>query len=514
MVTKYKNLARSIFKSQDVPVELPITGTIPDWVVGTFFRNGPGRFRFGDKLYNHLFDGMACVNKFQISNGKVYFTNKLLESKSYRKALTSKHLPPMFGTPDLCSTMFERFKIFYKPRNDVEGIDNCNVNIVPFGNNQLYALTESNMITRVNPKDLSIMNVKNLKKHLTTTNTSVAHPHVDADDGSWYSVGMQIGKDTSYNFMKFDAKNNTQVDNAVESLKLLARVKTSHSDGLSYFHSFGLTKNYIIFLEQPYVINYKKMLMNFILNKPFSKGVGMKNGVPTYVHVINRHTGEILQNKYHTDPQFTFHHINAYETQDGKQILCDISSYDWSNFKFDDFNYDENIPNQVEQFFTQSKAYAKRVVIPLNEKNTEKSVYCETRVVNSKTTFELPTINYNRFNGLPYQYTYGLGSTLHPFTIVKVNMNKKDEHLYFDLNSDKNKYLTPSEPVFVESPNATHEDDGVLLSLILGDTSDFLLVLDAKTLKEIGRATLPEDVKATFSFHGFFADKQTYQGLN
>jgi hypothetical protein len=42
---------------------------------------------------------------------------------------------------------------------------------------------------------------------------------------------------------------------------------------------------------------------------------------------------------------------------------------------------------------------------------------------------------------------------------------------------------------------------------VLSDDVDYLSVLDAKDLKEIARADLPKDVKGTFTFHGFYADK-------
>jgi len=48
----------------------------------------------------------------------------------------------------------------------------------------------------------------------------------------------------------------------------------------------------------------------------------------------------------------------------------------------------------------------------------------------------------------------------------------------------------PSEPVFVPRPGGTDEDDGVLL-VVNFDTSRLksaLVVLDAKTMKELGRA--------------------------
>jgi len=42
---------------------------------------------------------------------------------------------------------------------------------------------------------------------------------------------------------------------------------------------------------------------------------------------------------------------------------------------------------------------------------------------------------------------------------------------------------------------------------VLSDDVDYLSILDAKNLKEIARADLPKEVKGTFTFHGFFAEK-------
>jgi beta,beta-carotene 9',10'-dioxygenase len=63
----------------------------------------------------------------------------------------------------------------------------------------------------------------------------------------------------------------------------------------------------------------------------------------------------------------------------------------------------------------------------------------------------------------------------------------------------------PGEPVFVASPDAREEDDGVLLSVVLdGHTGrSFLLVLDAHSLDELARAEVPHHIP--FGFHGQFA---------
>lgn len=53
-------------------VSLWYEGTFPEWLEGTLIRNGPGLYTFGETEMKHVFDGMALLHRFQITdNGKV-----------------------------------------------------------------------------------------------------------------------------------------------------------------------------------------------------------------------------------------------------------------------------------------------------------------------------------------------------------------------------------------------------------------------------------------------------------
>jgi beta,beta-carotene 9',10'-dioxygenase len=134
-MSKYE-LMRSLNKSLDSPVETKITGTIPEWVQGTLFRNGPGRYEYGDKLYDHWFDGQAVVHKFQIKDGKVTYFNKLLETKCLQKTIEDNRLYPVFGTADVTSTLFGRLKTLFNQEPNVAS-DNT-VNIIYIYSNHKY----------------------------------------------------------------------------------------------------------------------------------------------------------------------------------------------------------------------------------------------------------------------------------------------------------------------------------------------------------------------------------------
>ncbi len=74
--------------------------------------------------------------------------------------------------------MLGRFQTIF---TDTLKIDNTNVNIVPFGNEQLYALTESNMICKVDPLSLDVQKTVNLTDYLKDARSTIAHPHIEED---------------------------------------------------------------------------------------------------------------------------------------------------------------------------------------------------------------------------------------------------------------------------------------------------------------------------------------------
>ena len=80
--------------------------------------------------------------------------------------------------------------------------------------------------------------------------------------------------------------------------------------------------------------------------------------------------------------------------------------------------------------------------------------------------------------------------------IVKTDLETK-KTTYWD-----HPHHTPGESIFVPDPTGNTEDAGFLLSVILdGDKgTSYLLCLDARTMKEVGRAEC--DVAVGIGFHG------------
>ncbi|RUS71153.1 hypothetical protein EGW08_021079 [Elysia chlorotica] len=141
----------------------------------------------------------------------------------------------------------------------------------------------------------------------------------------------------------------------------------------------------------------------------------------------------------------------------------------------------------------------------LAEKSNKPVVKLTPETFEENLPIEMPRIN-ESYDGVKHRYSYA--TTFYYCShsrLAKFDLEEK-KVLTFDCGSDH----IPGESVFVPRPDATEEDDGVVLSQVIASRAgvpSFLLVLDAATFQEIGRATLPDDMKMGLAFHSMFTDK-------
>uniref|UniRef100_A0A8B9HGK5 Carotenoid-cleaving dioxygenase, mitochondrial n=1 Tax=Astyanax mexicanus TaxID=7994 RepID=A0A8B9HGK5_ASTMX len=101
-------IAPLVRTAEETPEPIPTTvkGTIPSWIRGSLLRNGPGKFEFGNQHFNHWFDGMALMHRFEIMDGQVTYRSRFLRSDSYNlNSEKNRIMVSEFGTmsfPDPC----------------------------------------------------------------------------------------------------------------------------------------------------------------------------------------------------------------------------------------------------------------------------------------------------------------------------------------------------------------------------------------------------------------------------
>lgn len=64
-------------------MEAVLKGKVPEWLAGTFLLNGGGDYSGMD----HLFDGYALISKMRVSGGRVFGSQRYLQSEAYKWVL-------------------------------------------------------------------------------------------------------------------------------------------------------------------------------------------------------------------------------------------------------------------------------------------------------------------------------------------------------------------------------------------------------------------------------------------
>ncbi|KAM9328505.1 beta,beta-carotene 15,15'-dioxygenase [Pholidichthys leucotaenia] len=505
------------------PLKAEVKGSLPSWLQGTLLRNGPGLFSIGNSKYNHWFDGMSLIHSFTFSNGEVTYRSKFLKSETYRRNIKAdKIVVSEFGTmiyPDPCKNIFSR--VFTHLCNVIPDFtDNNLINIIRYGEDY-YASSEVNYINQINPETLETIGRINYRNHIAV-NLATAHPHYDSE-GNTYNMGtaiMGLGKPKYVIFkVPADASDKQNKKPALRQLQQVCSFPFRSSLYPSYFHSFGMTENYIVFVEQPFKLDIIKLATAYFRGVNWGGCLKFDEDDITLFHIVNKKTGKAISTRLYSDALVVFHHINAYE--DDGHVVFDLICYKDGNLY--NMFYIHNMTKDASDFIESNKSFSlplcQRFIVPLNLHkecprgtnlvtltNTtatavmqeDGSVYCQPDTLFEG--LELPGINYN-FNAQKYRYFYGsrLEWSPYPNKITKFDIVTR-KHIYWE---QENCY--PSEPVFVASPRAMEEDDGVILSSVISpdpSISPFMLVLNAKTFKELARASIPASVH--MDLHGLF----------
>uniref|UniRef100_T1KM42 Uncharacterized protein n=2 Tax=Tetranychus urticae TaxID=32264 RepID=T1KM42_TETUR len=515
---------RSCLQECSEPVTAKVVGQIPTWVKGYLLRNGPGLRKIGPDEYRHLFDGLALIHQFTIDNGYVTYRNKFLRSEAYvRNMKANRIVVSDFGTrayPDPCKSLLGRYMSYFSFK---QFTDNDSVSIYPVGD-ELYASTESTFLHKIDPKTINSTGSTNMAQYVAV-NTQTAHPHTDPN-GVIYNLGSNFSGKGSYNVIKIDPN----ASKGFTSTSILTSIPVRHPMYPSYYHSFLVTEDFIIFIEQPLVSSIPSILLNHFTGGSFSASLKWRPEFKTRFNVIKKSNGEIIANNYVSEPFAFFHTINAYQ-EDG-HIICDICCYqDGSivNVLFTDklsqisSQAAESKAESVKEF-QSLQSQARRYVLPLNVDSSNESstnlirlkgssakakrngneieVFYEPLTSTGSSMAEMPQINYHHYNGKNYQYFYSIARGKDLLTqLLKCNVKTKETVIWSDAG------CTPSEPVFIPKPGAIDEDDGVILSAVLYEKIEnegFLLVLDGKSFKELARAHFKTPSAITSDFHGLF----------
>ena len=103
----------------------------------------------------------------------------------------------------------------------------------------------------------------------------------------------------------------------------MATIPVQRSMCPSYYHSFLMTENFFIFIEQPVVADLSRMLPILFKRRPIREIMKVLPATEqTRFYIVKKSTGEVHETKYFGDFIFFLHQINSYE--DDGNIVVDI----------------------------------------------------------------------------------------------------------------------------------------------------------------------------------------------
>uniref|UniRef100_W5MG59 Carotenoid-cleaving dioxygenase, mitochondrial n=1 Tax=Lepisosteus oculatus TaxID=7918 RepID=W5MG59_LEPOC len=362
-------------------------------------------------------------------------------------------------------------------------------------------------------------------------NGATAHPHYDPD-GTAYNMGNSYSnfghaakKKEVFLFWKHSSSWG-QTDECPAQTTYTCTVTLHNSLLIVYFYLGNHFHSFIVFIEQPIRLDLLAIMTSRVRGRALSKGILWEPGRDTVFHVCNKRTGELSAVRYQAKALSMFHQINAYE-QDGFIVLDLCVSDDGGTIGDFLIQHMRKSGEALDEVYNAvSRPLPRRFVLPLavaadapagQDLNTlpdsramamklsNGKIFCTPEDLHGTDLLdygglEFPQINYARYNTRKYRYFYGCGFRhLLGDSLLKVDIQTKHLKVWREPG------FFPSEPVFVPAPDGTEEDDGVVLSAVITPRQEkgtFLLVLDARTFTELGRAEVPVDMP--YGFHGVF----------
>jgi all-trans-8'-apo-beta-carotenal 15,15'-oxygenase len=437
-----------------------IEGTLPEGLVGTLYRNGPGKNEVGGKPYAHLFDGDAMLSQFVLDGERVRYRNRFVRTTHYlAERAADKPLMRGYGQQRPGSVLTNAFR---RPANV------ANISVTWHAGN-LLALWEGGRPWQLDPDTLETIGEYDFDGELKAGYAYSAHPTWDPATGELFNFGIQYGRRTRLRTYRVDSGGR---------LHHLPPVTLPFP---TLNHDCALTRRYMVFVIDPLVLSVPRFLLGL---KSLDGAVRFDRSRPTQVILVPRDGG--TPRVAECEPFFHYHINNAYE--EGDDVVLDLVRYpDYDNLhrsfrSFRDAGFED----------VSSKLSRLRVT-PADEVEIE-DVYA--------SDCEFPQHDW-RLTTTPHRFSYmaGAGGEV-PFDSLLKFDHRNQTASRHELGSGQ----LAGEPIFVPRAPDSAEDDGWLLTVVYSaaEHRSRLVVLDAREVESEPVAVAHLRDHVPLGFHGTF----------
>lgn len=439
--------------SEDDFSNLPVIGTIPEGLNGTYFRNGPNP-AFPPRHRYHWFDGDGMVHAITLHDGRASYRNRyvategLLQERRAGRALFGGLLDMRVEVPEGAA-----FK------------NTANTNIV-FHAGRLLALVESGLPTEIDRSTLETLGSYDFGGKLRTAMT--AHPKIDPETGAMLFFGYSA-------FPPYLTFHVAAADGTLE------RSEEVEVPWPSVIHDFAVTREHVIFTVCPLVIRPELIAATGTAFR-WEPERGTRIGIAPR-RDVSREIKWLA-----TDASYVFHTMNAY--QEGSTIVLDVARYGRLGFM-------PSREAREEEPDGDSHPRLHRWTLDLARDEVRSDPVDEA-------VAEFPRIDERRL-GSRYRYGYMTGGSRPsdpvavPNLLYKYNLDtgRRESH-------DFGAASGCGEQLFVPRSADSAEDEGYLVSLVYDgerDASD-LVILDARSIAAEPLATVQLPHRVPYGFHG------------
>lgn len=444
---------------------LPIlSGSIPEGLRGSLYRNGPSRLERGGQRMGHWFDGDGAILAVHFTDTQATGVYRYVQTQAYQaEAAAGKLLYPNYGTK-APGAIWKRWRKPVKNR--------ANTSVLPL-EDKLLALWEGGNPYALNLQTLETWGPDSLDS-LNPGERFSAHPKRDPQTGEIFNIGIHLGLYNRLNLYKSNSRGQI-VQRGVVPLQRIPLI-----------HDFVLAGRYLVCFIPPVRVNLLPVAFGF---SSYSEAMAWEPQLGTEILVIDRETLSLVA-RSQVEPWFQWHFANGYVNQQGS-IVVEFIRY--SNFD----------TNQRLQETARGELHTLT-----DERLWQLEINPQTATIISQRAL------LNRYGEFPVVPDSQVGQTSHSIYLA---LHPQDgdcrREIYraiarFDCQTEtlveavlgQNRY--PSEPIY--APDALTPNQGWVLTVIYDGNIDQseVWIYDSNGLDQdpVCRLQLPQVIP--FSFHG------------
>ena len=352
-------------------LKLEFEGDVPTWLKGKFIRTGPGIYEFGNRTYDHLFDPLSVLQQFQFNNGKVYYGASIVNSTHYR---ANKRADDIVRS-ELGTYGEEAWVTRHEDGSKIENEDVVKQNRIDFLVENGYVTDNTNIQTYaingilVSFSDTIVMNVHDSKTLRTIGQLDMtkaanfprglfctmqsSHGQFD-DDRNFFnvmvcqtepSITSPVPTVTYVPYMIQHVGKLSDFNDILDHVTFGEGFYNHNRRELKYhyFHSIGLTENYIIVPMNSLVFNCMEIPVNTLAARPITDSMHWEPESNGEFILIDKKTFQLKKRFTTHEPLMIMHLVNSYEDHDhGNRVIIDgaqlPNGYIYENYKFDVLN--------------------------------------------------------------------------------------------------------------------------------------------------------------------------------